>query len=100
MTLDCPRRLAHVMHVSETGNAVLCLMPLPDGSPVILQGVAALIWLAASEGRDVVPVVADQVGLPPEQIEEVTLSFIDDLVRRGLLSSGELPSPAALDASV
>ncbi|AQP45772.1 PqqD family protein [Tessaracoccus flavus] len=70
----------------------LYLTRMPDGHSVLLAGSARLIWLVAAEGGDVLPGVAELVGMPPSEIADDVAQFLDDLVSRGLLTRDHRPS--------
>lgn len=63
----------------------LYLMHVPDGVPLVLTGTAALIWLFAVEGEDVVQALTEVIADPPPDLAETTYAYLDDLVARGLL---------------
>ncbi len=68
---------------------------VPDGPPLALHGPSALIWLSAVESgntREVVDRVADATGELPQTVEQGVRDFLDDLVARGLLTTGDLPA--------
>lgn len=82
-----PLRLGHsVPEGSEVDELVVFLMHLPDGPPVALEALAALIWLVAADGAEDVPaVVADQTDRSVEEMRDQVNDYLDDLVERGLL---------------
>lgn len=88
MTYQVPRRLA--WNIPERGDddpLVVYLMPLPDGPPLVLRGIAGLIWALAIDGEQDVPAaVAELLDQPLEEVRPVTLEFLADLVARGLLA--------------
>lgn len=78
-------------HVHDEADGVLYLAHLPDGAPLVLQGSAALIWLAATgEPRpdgpaQVTDLVARETGLAAEDLREDVETFLRTLVEQGLL---------------
>lgn len=86
MAYGIPSGLAWVAdQVDENGAPALYLMHVPDGEPLVLTGIAAVIWLFAAQGDDVVAELAEVVGDPPPDLAETTAAYLDDLVSRGLL---------------
>lgn len=74
-------------HDDEAG-VVVYLASLPDGPIRVLNGVASLIWLEATENDtpiDVVEAVAALVNRPSESIRADVDSFLAHLVEIGLL---------------
>jgi hypothetical protein len=72
----------------DESGVVVYLAPLPDGPLQVLNGVASLIWLEATENDtpvDVVERVAALVDRPPETIRAEVDSFLAQLVEAGLL---------------
>lgn len=61
------------------------LMSVPDGTPAILNGPGALIFLAAIEGEDPLGVVMRITGLSSEAVAAGVSTFIDDLLERGFI---------------
>jgi len=88
MSYRPPARLAHVY---DDKDATLYLAHVPDGTPVILRGSAALIWLAATgdprpdHPSDVVTRVAQETGLAVEELRDDVETFLRTLVEQGLL---------------
>ena len=88
MSYRPPGRLAHV---HDEADGVLYLAHLPDGAPLVLQGSAALIWLAATgdprpdHPADVVTRVAQETGLAVEELRDDVETFLRTLVEQGLL---------------
>ena len=82
-----PKRVACVVADTEANlPKAVFLMQLPDGSPHVLQGSAAWIWLLATEGEpDVAGAVARVVGLTKQEVAADVEDFLYDLVSRGLL---------------
>lgn len=77
-------------HVAEDeSELVVYLMPLPDGDPVALQSVGALVWIAAHEGQDVLATVAEATGEEPEAIRRTIENYLEYLVRTRLLEETE-----------
>jgi len=66
---------------------VVYAAPLPDGPIVVLEGVAAAIWAAACDGpsESIVDQVATITETSAGDIRSEVESFVDDLLRRGLL---------------
>lgn len=64
---------------------------LPDGPIVVLDGVAGVIWSEAREGPS--STIADRVAaLTDASVDDIrgdVESFVDELVRRGLLTVRE-----------
>lgn len=64
---------------------------LPDGPIVVLEGVAGVIWSEAREGPS--STIADRVAaLTDASVDDIrgdVESFVDELVRRGLLTVRE-----------
>ena len=84
-----PERVAHVVPDGEPELPdTLFLMQLPDGTPQVLQGSAAWIWLLAAEGgSDVGAAVAHLVGLAEQEVAADVEAYLADLVSRGLLEA-------------
>ncbi|MBK8459373.1 MAG: hypothetical protein IPL43_03480 [Micropruina sp.] len=61
-------------------------MPLPNGEPVLLQGSAATIWMAAVDG-DLDEIWAAMDDRPTEL--EQARDFLNTLLKRGLLEFTE-----------
>ena len=89
-----PPRVAHVVSDGEPDlPEALFLMQLPDGTPQVLHGSAAWIWLLAVEGEpDVADAVAHLVGRPRHEVAADVESFLAELVSRGLLALEESPA--------
>lgn len=71
----------------ETTEAVYVAL-LPLAPPLVLDGTARLIWLAAVEGHtlsDVVSIVATATRVDRDIVRDDTTTFLDDLVSRRLL---------------
>jgi hypothetical protein len=70
---------------------VLYAAILPDGPIVVLDGVAGVIWAEACDGDPtrIVDRVAAVTDSHPDDIRAEVESFVDELVRRGLLTVGE-----------
>ncbi|WP_392544991.1 PqqD family protein [Oryzobacter telluris] len=61
---------------------------LPDGPPLVLADVGALVWHAVVAGgtlAQVVDRVADQVGQPVDEVAAGVTQFVDGLVEAGVL---------------
>lgn len=86
MSYGIPPGLAWVAdHPVADVAPTLFLMHVPDGVPLVLTGTAALIWLFAAEGEDVVEALTEVIADPPPDLAETTYAYLDDLVARGLL---------------
>ena len=72
--------------VVEEDELTIYLMPLPDGDPVALRGVGALIWVAAIEGEDAVATIVEATRQPREAIEATVLDYLGQLVAAGHLA--------------
>jgi len=76
--------------VVEEGGVVYAAS-LPDGPIVVLDGAAAAIWVGACDGPR--STLADRVAAltdaAVDDIREDVESFVDELVRRGLLTERE-----------
>lgn len=82
-----PADVGMVVEDGEAG-AVVYLAPLPDGPVQVLNGVASLIWLEATDPDatgDLVERVAALVDRPAETIRAEIESFLARLVGTGLL---------------
>lgn len=84
MTYTVPPRLAWQVD-EEQDELVVYLMRLPNGEPVALEGVAALIWVAALEGEDAVSIVAQATGEPRQGIESAVVNYLGELMEAGHL---------------
>ena len=84
MTWTVPPGLAWVLD-EPADVPTLYLMHVPDGIPLVLTGTAALIWLFAAEGEDVVAALTEVIADPPPDLAETTYAYLDDLVADGLL---------------
>ena len=84
MTYTVPPRLAWQVD-EEQDELVVYLMRLPNGEPVALEGVAALIWVAAVEGEEAVSIVAQATGESREDIEPAVVDYLGELVEIGHL---------------
>lgn len=73
----------------DTSEPVVALGRVPDGRPILLREVSALIWLMLVETEDPAQVAADLLDafphIPPAEVEGSVRAFVDDLVARGLL---------------
>mgnify|MGYP001181861547 CR=1 FL=1 len=89
-----PRRVAHV--VSDADHDLpeaVFLMHLPDGTPQVLHGSAAWIWLMAVDGEeDVAAAVAHLVGKVRQEVADDVESFLAEVVRQGFLEERGSPS--------
>ncbi|GAB3247420.1 hypothetical protein GCM10027425_03210 [Alteromonas gracilis] len=74
---------------ADTDEPVVALGRVPDGQPILLRDVSALIWLLLVETEDPVVVAADLRDafpqIPPAEVDGSVRAFVDDLVARGLL---------------
>ena len=88
-----PKRVAHVVQDGEVDlPRAVFLMQLPDGTPQVLHGSAAWIWLLATEGEaDVAAAAARLVGRARQEVATDVEDFLADLVGRGLLEEGASP---------
>ncbi|WDH79482.1 PqqD family protein [Microbacterium esteraromaticum] len=69
---------------------VVYIAPLPDGPIMVLDGVSALIWQTITDpvgatDTEVAAHVAAATGQRPDDIAGHVTSFLDDLVRRGVI---------------
>ena len=87
MTYSVPDNVAYVDGSDLAQGEVLYITLLPLGQTVRLEGVGRLIWIIASEGRDVVAEIATLVGEPLDAISVDVSTFLADLVRRQLLTT-------------
>lgn len=69
------------------GDDAIYVATLPAGPIVVLEGVAALIWIEACEGdrETLVERVAEATDASPDTVRGHVESFVADLVGRGLL---------------
>lgn len=67
------------------------VMVVPDGHPLQLTGVGALIWDCAVSGDDVLDLVTQATGASTAEIEHDVRVFLDELVQRGLLIRTDAP---------
>jgi hypothetical protein len=80
-----PRRLAFVVHDESEAPAVF-LMSLPDGPPVVLRDISAVIWCLAADGEpDVVGAVSRAVGVARQEVEDHVVGHLRDLAAEGFL---------------
>jgi hypothetical protein len=83
------RRAPGVGIVEE--DAVVYAAILPGGPIAVLDGVAAVIWTEACNGQG--STIADRVaavtGSAADDIRDEVETFVDELVRRGLLTALE-----------
>ncbi|MFC7489209.1 MULTISPECIES: hypothetical protein [unclassified Knoellia] len=85
-TYHLPPRLAVVIP-EDVDAQLVYLMRAPDGPPVVLQDVSAVIWLLAADGEDdVAAAVGEVVGRDRGQVETEVEKLLDDLIVRGLLT--------------
>ena len=102
MRYRIPTAVAHVV-TEGAGNGLVrdplrvSVLRLPDGFPVVLTDVAALIWLVAIEGSaDVVGDVALGAGQAPDLIRADVKSFLADLEAQGLIERCDDPADSDL----
>lgn len=90
MSYRIPLRVAHLVDEDGEGDARVFLMPLPDGLPQVLEGSAAVIWLAVAEDGIAAPqeVAALFAGDPHEVLAGVRI-FLAELASSGLLTTLE-----------
>lgn len=87
MSYRVPQGVAHLVDQDGAGDARVYLMQLPDGPPRVLEGSAAVIWLAAvQEGIASPEEVADLFDGDPGEIIVGARSFLAELVSSGLLA--------------
>lgn len=62
---------------------------LPDGPIVVLEEVAAFIWVEACNGEreSIADRVAEVTGAGADEVRTDVEAFVDDLVARGLLAA-------------
>lgn len=89
MTYSIPADLAWVLDQTDESLPVLYLMHVPDGGPLVLTETAALIWIFAVQGDDVVAELAEVVENPPADLAQMATDYLADLVARGLLVEAE-----------
>ncbi|WP_156971223.1 hypothetical protein [Knoellia sinensis] len=72
---------------SQAGAAeTVYLLSLPDGVPLVLSGMGAILWLLAAEGvTDVASAVASATGESVGSIEPLIRDYLESLVADGLL---------------
>ncbi|WP_432560125.1 hypothetical protein [Granulicoccus sp. GXG6511] len=82
-----PSDVAQVVLEPSGGNDLrVFVMRVPDGNPVALVGISAVIWLLAAEGDiDVVVSVAEAVNEPVAEIGPMIEVYLKDLADQGLL---------------
>jgi hypothetical protein len=84
-----PPRLAFVI-ADDVDAPQVFLMPLPDGPPVVLNNISAVIWMLAADGEeDVAGAVAAVVDMKPEEVRDDVDGYLADLVSRSLLAHPE-----------
>jgi hypothetical protein len=77
------------LDLADRGEDALYVSTLPDGPPMVLRSTAALIFLVAVEGGtvdEVVARVAAEADQPADAIRDDVVTFLDELVRLGLIS--------------
>ena len=80
-----PRRVAFVVHEDSEAPEVF-LMRLPDGPPVVLRDISAVIWSLAADGEpDVVGAVSRAVGVARQEVEDHVVGHLRHLAAQGLL---------------
>lgn len=86
MNYRIPPRLGWVISEGQPdAGLTVFLMFLPDGEPIVLRDVAALIWIAATEEPDVVSTVAEATQQPRAAVQATVLDYLDELVVQGLV---------------
>lgn len=88
MSIHVPEDIGWTLEEDGTGAAILYLARLPRGPISVLQGTAALIWLAATEGPEVTLVerVADEAGVAVDDVRGEVHDFVRGLVDDDLLA--------------
>ena len=88
-----PADVGVVVEDRDDGTSVtVYLAALPDGPVQILNGVASLIWLEATESdadRALVDRVATLVDRPPDDIRAHVDAFVEQLIGAGYLERRE-----------
>jgi len=80
--------------VADEEEVRVYVAKLPHEAPVVLDGTAALIWLALRDGgtaEEAAASVAEATGADLGLVREPTTTFVDELVSRGLF----VPGPCA-----
>lgn len=78
---------------ADGGADTVYLSHLPSGSLMVLQGTSALIYTEAlsdadnPQGHDIATRLADTVGVPPDDIRGDVVTFLAELMGRGLLEA-------------
>lgn len=87
MSYRVPHDLAWTLEAGDSDLATLYLARLPSGPISVLDGTAALIWLAAVEGpsETVLDRVAEEAGQPVTAVRDEVEGFLADLIETGLL---------------
>lgn len=85
MSYRMPERMAWYLEDEPGTDLRVFLLPLPDGQPCVLEGVAALIWLVAADGEDAVTSVVEATGADRASVEGHVLAYLDTLVEGNLL---------------
>lgn len=86
MPYDVPTRLAFVVP-DDVETPQVFLMPLPDGPPVVLHDISAVIWVLAADGEaDVAAAVGEVVGVSPDEVEGDVAQHLEELVAKRLLT--------------
>lgn len=84
-----PARIAFVVP-EDVPTAQVFLMSLPDGTPVLLTGAGATIWILAADGEpDVAAAVGEAVGMPRDSVADDVEKYLVELVAQGLLTTRE-----------
>lgn len=68
------------------GDPTIYAMCTPHGRPVIMDGIARLIWLLIAENEPVVESISAMTGEPPENIRDTCAEFIQGLSDMMLLT--------------
>ncbi len=87
MSYTVPERVGWVVD-DEEDRLTVHLAILPVGPVSVLEGTAALIWLAATEGpaETLADRVADEAGVEVSGVRDEVWAFVHELVDAGLLA--------------
>ena len=79
------RPASGIAHVDQ--GDIVYAAPLPEGPILVLDGGAAAIWVAASDGprESIVERVAASTGAAAADVRADVEAFVEELLRRGLL---------------
>lgn len=80
-------RVGWTLRPGRTEGPRVYAAPLPRGPIAVLDGPAAVVWLAIVEDRPgpLAERVAEAVGEPVEVVAADVAAFVDELVERGLV---------------